>query len=117
MKIAVDENIPMSVVTELKQQKNDVLDIRGAEDEGMEDELLWKKVKTEGRLFITTDKGFSQYREDDHFGIIIVTIKHPNSKKIFDRVFKALEQFDSWQNRLVVMRDTVQSVWPPINSN
>jgi hypothetical protein len=32
MKIIVDENIPVSTVTELRQQSHDVLDIRGTGD-------------------------------------------------------------------------------------
>jgi len=77
----------------------------------MKDERLWERVQSEVRLSITTDKGFTQYQDEAHFGILIVTLKHPNSHIIYARVFHALDKCDSWQNRLVVMRDTVQSVW------
>ena len=116
MKIAVDENIPLSVVNEIKNRGIDVLDIRGTHLEGIDDEKLWEIVQAEKRLFLTTDKGFSQHRKETHFGIIIVNLKHPNSQKIYNRIFKALDQFDSWKNRLIVMRDTVQSVWVSQNN-
>jgi len=111
MKVAVDENIPLSVVKELRTRDWDVLDIRGTADEGMDDESFWRIVQSEARLFITTDKGFTHYRDASHHGLLIVNLKHPNRRKIHTRVFHALDQFDSWLNRLVVMRDTVQSVW------
>lgn len=111
MKVAVDENIPRSVVDELNRRNWNVLDIRGTSDEGMRDDLLWQRVQSENRLFITTDKGFTQYRDVSHSSLIIVVLKHPNSQKISTRVFQSLDQFDNWKNRMVVMRDTVQSVW------
>lgn len=111
MKVAVDENIPLSVVEELRERHWDVLDIRGTEQEGMDDEPFWRVVQSEARLFITTDKGFTHHRDESHHGLLIVNLKHPNRRKIHTRVFHALNQFESWQNRLVVMRDTVQSVW------
>ena len=111
MRVAVDENVPRSVVREFRDRGWDILDIRGTPQEGMADDQLWQLVQADQRLFVTTDKGFAHYREDRHAGMIIVTLKHPNSRKIFDRVMQALAQFDEWENRLVVMRDTVQSVW------
>lgn len=55
MKICVDENIPLITVLELKKLGHDVLDIRGTEDRGISDDLLWEKIQKEGRLLITTD--------------------------------------------------------------
>ena len=58
MKIFVDENIPLMTVQELRGEGHDVLDIRGTPDQGMDDDTLWQIIQNEGRLFITTDKGF-----------------------------------------------------------
>lgn len=41
MKIFVDENIPLKTVKELVLQGYDVVDIRGTEDQGITDEVLW----------------------------------------------------------------------------
>ncbi len=59
MKILVDENIPTTTVTELREQGHDVLDIRGTSEQGMADRQLWQKAVQEQRLLITTDKGFA----------------------------------------------------------
>jgi len=44
MKILVDENIPATTVIKLREKGNDVLDIRGTEDQGMCDLDLWEKA-------------------------------------------------------------------------
>ncbi len=113
MKIFVDENIPSITVAALRHMKHDVTDIRGTPDEGMSDEDLWKKVQKEGRLLITTDKGFSHHRKESHHGILIVRLRKPNEIKIHQRVMRAMNQFKEkeWCGLLVVMRDSLQSTW------
>ncbi|MEA1863730.1 MAG: DUF5615 family PIN-like protein [Euryarchaeota archaeon] len=113
MKIFVDENIPLMTVRALREMGHDVRDIRGTADEGMTDDALWELVKREGRLLITTDKGFTQHRYELHYGILIVRLKQPNRHKIHQRVMQAMTQFaaEGWQGLLVVMRDVMQSVW------
>jgi len=112
MKLFVDENIPSRTVQELRALGHDVLDIRGTPDQGMDDDVLWARLMKEGRLLITTDKGFTQHREESHFGILIVRLRQPNEEKIHNRVMQAMQQFaePEWPRLLVVMRDTVQSV-------
>ena len=112
MKMCVDENIPLTTVSELRTLQHDVLDIRGTSDQGMSDDLLWELVTKEGRLLITTDKGFVQHRGESHHGILIVRLRQPNEQKIHDRVMQAISRFseDEWRGLTVVMRDTVQSV-------
>jgi predicted nuclease of predicted toxin-antitoxin system len=112
MKILVDENIPSRTVEELRALGHDVLDLRGTPDQGIDDELLWARLMNEGRVLITTDKGFAQHRQERHFGILIVRLRQPNESKIHERVMRAILQFPAseWSGLLVVMRDTVQSV-------
>jgi predicted nuclease of predicted toxin-antitoxin system len=113
MKICVDENIPYVTVQELKRLGHDVLDLRGTSDQGMPDDLLWTMIQKEERLLISTDKGFVQYRSESHWGILVVRLRQPNEQKIHQRIMQALKQFaeNEWPGLLVVMRDTVQSVW------
>jgi predicted nuclease of predicted toxin-antitoxin system len=113
MKILVDENIPLITVSELRRIGHNVSDIRGTADKGMSDELLWKKACSEGRLLITTDKGFSQYRDLKHNGILIIAMRKPNAGKINARILKAIPRFSAkqWQNLLVIMHDNVIGVW------
>ena|SRR5437867_1407097 len=113
MRICVDENIPNVTVQELKNLGHDMLDVRGTDEQGMPDELLWAKLQTEDRLLITTDKGFVQHRNEPHFGVLVVRLRQPNEQKIHQRVIQAINQFSEqdWPGLLVVMRDTVQSIW------
>lgn len=113
MKVFVDENIPAITVRTLRDMGYDVLDIRGTDKEGMFDDEIWEKTQKDKRTIITTDKGFTQYRSYPHYGILIIRLKQPNSQKIHERVMKAINQFSSneWEGLLVVMRDTIQSIW------
>ncbi len=113
MKILVDENIPSMTVQALREMGHDVLDIRGTLDEGVSDKTLWNIGQREGQLLITTDKGFTEYREELHHGILIVRLRQPNRHKIHQRITQAMKRFAEreWPGLLVVMRDTVQSAW------
>ena len=112
MRIAVDENIPRVTVQELVAMGHDVLDIRGTPKQGMFDEDLWTLAQAEGRILVTTDKGFADHREERHCGILIVRLHQPNEERIHARVMAAFRQFaeSDWPGLLVVMRDAVQSV-------
>jgi predicted nuclease of predicted toxin-antitoxin system len=93
MKILVDENIPRMTVTALMEQGHDLLDFRGSAQEGSADADIWKVALSENRLLITTDKGFSAHRRENHTGILIVRLRQPNRKRIHDRVLLALSRF------------------------
>jgi len=113
MKIFVDENIPLITVRQLRSKGFDVTDIRGTPDQGMIDELLWKRTQKENRLLITTDKGFTIYRDEAHYGILIIRLKQPTRLKIHQHVMQAIVKYSEqeWPGLLVVMRDSVQSTW------
>ncbi len=113
MKLLVDENIPFMTVKALQEMEHDVKDVRKTSKQGISDEELWGIAQQEHRLFITTDKGFSQYRHETHSGILIVRLKKPNRLKIHQRVMVAIKRYSEkqWNNRIVVMKDTVQSTW------
>jgi predicted nuclease of predicted toxin-antitoxin system len=69
MKILVDENIPRMTVNRLRELGHDVKDIRGTSDQGLGDSSLWMVAMAEGRLLISTDKGFTEHRGAAHYGI------------------------------------------------
>ena len=113
MNILVDENIPRMTVDGLRAAGHDVRDVRGTGDQGVVDELLWQVACRERRLLVTTDKGFAQHRGEPHSGILVVRLRQPTRQKIHDRVMQAIAQFREadWPGMLVVMRDSVQSIW------
>lgn len=113
MKILVDENIPAITSAHLKEQGHDVEDIRGTSHQGMDDRELWRKALRERRLLITTDKGFTEHRNEAHFGLLIIRLRQPSRTKIHQRVLQALRRYPpyQWPGLMVVMRDTFQSSW------
>jgi len=114
MKILVDENIPLMTVEELRSKGLEVKDIRGTPHQGMPDDLLWEMAQKEQRLLITTDKGFSSQRNESHHGLLIIRLRQPSRQKIHERIMRAISNHptaDLWKGQMVIMRDTIQSVW------
>jgi len=113
MKILVDENIPLLSVSQLREMGHDVLDIRGTDEKGMADDALWNKACQEGRLLITTDKGFAYYRQRKHHGVLIVSLRQPNHRKIHKRIIEGMKLFspEQWPGLLLVMREASMSSW------
>jgi len=113
MKILVDENIPMMTVEQLCRMKYDVIDIRGTSEQGITDHLLWDKACREKCILVTTDRGFACYRDRNHYGILIVSLRKPNRHKINQHIIEALKMFSSeqWPGLLVVIRDETMSTW------
>ena len=113
MRIFVDENIPAVTVRELRKLGHDVLDIRGSERQGAEDDELWKLAQSESRVFVTTDKGFANHRGEEHHGVLIIRLNKPTEQTIHARVMLAMKRFPDyeWPGLLLVMRDSVQSVF------
>ena len=112
MRILVDENIPNITVEKLRAMGHDVLDIRGTERQGMFDDELWPLAQTEQRMLVTTDKGFSEHRDEPHYGLLVVRLRQPNEQRIHVRIIAAIRQFKErdWPGLLVVMRDAVQII-------
>ncbi len=112
MNICVDENVPFVTVSELRNLGHDVLDIRGTSNQGISDDLLWALAQREGRVLLTTDKGFAEHRSEAHHGLLIVRLRQPNEKKIHDRAMRGITQFsqEQWKGVTLIMRDAVQSV-------
>jgi predicted nuclease of predicted toxin-antitoxin system len=115
MKIFVDENIPLDTIEALSNMGHDVLDIRGTDKEGIPDEEIWEIVLKEKRLLITTDKGFSQYRDETHYGILMICLKKPNRERINGRILGVMSQIkeNEWIGLMVMVKDNVQSIWRP----
>lgn len=113
MKIFVDENIPKLTVNTLREKGHDITDIRGTPYEGISDDEIWTIVQNEKRLLITTDKGFTGYRNHTHHGILIIILKHPNCDKIHQMITQAMNNYKEkdWYGQMVIIKDNIQSVW------
>jgi predicted nuclease of predicted toxin-antitoxin system len=111
--ILVDENIPLRTVQALRAMGHTVKDVRGTDDEGADDDVIWQRVQRESAVLVTTDKGFTKRRGETHWGILAICLRRPNRAKIHRRVLEAFAQFPSteWRGLTVFMRDTAQRVW------
>lgn len=112
MRFIVDENVPLRTVAALTSEGHDVMDFRETSHEGMPDELLWPLATSEQRVLLSTDKGFLAYRDDAHFGCVIVRLSKPNAERIDVRMRQAIGHFDpgDWFGLTVVVRDHVMTV-------
>jgi predicted nuclease of predicted toxin-antitoxin system len=112
LKILVDENIPRRTVDWLQSAGHDVRDVRQTSHQGLHDSQLWAAAMADGRLLISTDRGFTAYRKVEHHGILIVRLRQPNRERIHQAVLLALARFQEaeWPGLLVVVRDATLSV-------
>jgi hypothetical protein len=74
---------------------------------------LWPRASSTAR---DHGQGLRDYRNENHWGILIVRLHQPNEQRIHVRVMAALRQFpeSDWRGLLVVMRDSVQSLYRPV---
>jgi hypothetical protein len=112
MRILADENIPLMTIHELQRQRYDVWDIHKAGQKGLLDAEVWARAREGGRLLITTDKGFAQYRSIGHYGVLIIRLRQPNRHRIHERVMWAISHFPEaeWRGMVVMVRDRVVAV-------
>ena len=112
MKILVDENIPRMTVLALRAADHDVLDLRGTPEEGCPDQAVWDRAQSEGRVLITTDRGFGLHRLEHHSGVLIVRLARPIRQGLHERILLALSRFteSEWPALTVVVRDTLMTV-------
>jgi len=83
LKLIVDENIPNSVIKQLRGSKYEVFSIREVK-KGIEDEEIIKLSKEKLQAILTMDKdfGYLTYHQKMHpYGIILLRI-HPQSPEI-----------------------------------
>jgi predicted nuclease of predicted toxin-antitoxin system len=113
VRILADENVPLQTVQALRELGHDVRDVRGTPDEGISDDRLWQIAMREGRLLISTDRGFAERRGENHYGILLVCLHQPNRQKIHDRVMEGVREVAEadWPGLLLTMRDNVRGIW------
>ena len=112
MDILVDEDVPPNAIHALLELGHNVKDIRQTSIQGLADTDLWNLALSERRMLITTDKGFTERRDDNHAGILVIRLRQPNRHKICNAVLLAMKRFTSqqWPGLLVVMRDQTMSI-------
>lgn len=75
MLIKVDEDLPLSVTTLLRERGYQADSVREQDMAGWKDADLWLKIQAEDRFLITADKGFANlrmYPPGTHAGVMLL---------------------------------------------
>ncbi|MDZ7760789.1 MAG: DUF5615 family PIN-like protein [Desulfovermiculus sp.] len=111
MKIKLDENIPAKLIGDLSELGYDALSVYQQGLKGTSDSLLWEKVQTEQRFFITQDLDFSdsiKFRPGAHAGILLIRLREPGRLKLRQKIqdlFANKSPEDNWYGAFIVLSD------------
>ena len=89
MRFLLDENFPKASVVMLQSAGHEVFDIRGTNEEGMEDDALFRKAQELGAVLLTTDRDFFHtvpHLHDAHGGVLVIALRQPNRAAILSRL-------------------------------
>lgn len=106
MKVKLDENLPIGL------SLGDNVDT--VRDEGLcghSDDVIWEAAQREGRLLITQDLDFSDFRRyapGTHCGLVLIRLNSPSRRQLTDKLHEILESgdLDSWRGAVVTITDT-----------
>lgn len=111
MKVKLDENLPLELVSELGARGHDVDTVRDEGLAGHPDPDVWQEAQDSGRFFVTQDLDFSDarvYAPGSHHGILLVRLAAPSRKALIARIATTFsdEDVESWAGAFVVLTDT-----------
>lgn len=95
MKIKLDENVPSSLRNVFLSHGGDADTVSSESIQGCSDELLFRRVRAENRLLITSDLDFADIRHfppSESGGIVVLRLVNRSSKSVAERIEKMLEQ-------------------------
>jgi predicted nuclease of predicted toxin-antitoxin system len=103
--LLVNENIPNSVVAQLRVHGHDVLSIRESM-RGAEDSLILARAQAETRVLITQDKDFGELafrtKLTAKCGIILFRLTGDDPDADIRRMVDVIESRDDWQGQFAV---------------
>jgi len=89
MKIKLDENLPIRLMSILKSLGHGVRTVGEEDLTGRADLEIWEAAQKEDRFLITQDLDFSDVRRfapGTHHGILLVRLRSPNRRNLIERV-------------------------------
>lgn len=114
MRILADENLPRSVVENLRSAGHDILWAR-LDFPGVKDRALLDRAETEGRVIVTLDKDFLQLALQRRVplkraGVILVRVIPAIPKVIGPLLDSALRSQQNWISQVsVVTKDGIET--------
>lgn len=119
MRILLDENLPTELVEALRALGHDVEHVYSMNLSGHPDPEVSAVAQSENRLLITQDIRFAdarQFMPGSHAGFVLVRLKRPGLRAIFEKVRSVFESEDveSWQGCFIVLSDSKLRVRRPV---
>ena len=114
MDFKIDENLPSEFALTLHGAGHGADTVRDQGLSGTTDELLIAKCKSENRVLITLDVGFSNigaYPPQEHIGIIVLRIRNQGKKSVIDvlsRLLPALRAENPDRHLWIVEEDSIR---------
>ena len=107
MKIKLDENLPIALVSRLEALGHRVDTVPGEHLTGRDDEEIWLAAQRDERFLITQDLDFSdvrRYKPGTHMGLLLVRLSHPGRLALGERIAALFrtEAIERWRGCLVV---------------
>jgi predicted nuclease of predicted toxin-antitoxin system len=117
MKIKLDENIPLRLVSALENLGHDVDTVADEGLSGKPDEAVWHAAQQEKRFLITQDLDFSdtrRFQPGTHSGILLVRLHEPGANALFHQIVSAMTDIvgglkdipvELWQGSFIVLTE------------
>ncbi len=107
MKLKLDENLPVTLATRLRERGYDVDTVLDEGLGGRPDETVWQAAQAEGRFLVTQDLDFSDTRKfvpGTHHGILLVRLPDTEQWRVSDFVVGWLSDPESprWARCVIV---------------
>ena len=108
MRMIANENIPGTVIRNLRQQGHDVLSVRESM-QGVDDRSILRRAETEQRLFVTQDKDFGElafrFGLPASCGIVLFRLSGTDYTIDNERMFDVIDSRSDWTGRFSVVTD------------
>ena len=116
MNFFLDENFPKAATKFLERKNHVVFDIRSSEFEGADDLEIFEMAQKRKAIFLSTDKDFYHtipFQFNEHFGIVIFTLRNPNRDKILRKLEYFLDNFEinNFRSKVVLFKDNHYSLY------
>jgi len=97
LQIKVDEDLPGRVVALLRENGYQASSMVEQAMAGWKDDVLWRKIQTEGRFLVTADKGFADirvYPPGSHAGVMLLRPDQDGIRPTLELIERVLRSYD-----------------------
>lgn len=110
MRIKLDENLPLPLVTVLEEIGHDAEHVRIEGLTGKPDDEVWRVAQEERRFLVTQDVRFvdaRMFRPGTHSGLMLVRLNEPSMRRLSARLREVFTSPDAstWPGALVIVSD------------